>query len=127
MISAVGDTDDVADTVRAGENEFRRVADDRDKGAFLFVADKEKENVFKDRSVQAGAPGIIVERSHRHPDPRTFTDQVLVAADGVNRSVKSIAAAAGDGIDGGAGEIALPHVEWRDVDAELIDRVEADR
>src|SRR5205814_5271133 len=103
MISAVGDTDDVADTVWAAQHEFRRVPDDGDKGAFLFVADKEKENVLKNRSVQADAPGIIVEGRHRHPDPRTFTDQVLVATDGIRRSVKGIAAAAGDAIDGGTG------------------------
>ena len=106
---------------------LRSVPGDRDEGAFRFVADKEKENVFENRSGQARAVGIFVESGHRHPGLRAFADEVLVAAIAVNGSLKSIVAAPGDGIDGSAGEITLAHVERRDVYTKLIDRIEADR
>src|SRR5205807_5923237 len=117
-ILALRDADDVLD---ARQIEPRCIADNRDESAFLFVADKEEENVFKNRSCQASAVSVIVEGGYRHPDPRAFAHQIFVAADAVNRSVKGIVAAAGDRVDGCAREIALAHVERRDVNAKLID------
>src|SRR5205814_8419619 len=106
---------DIDDVLHGGEIEFRSIPDDRDKGAPLFITDKEKENVFKHRSSEPGAPGVIVEGCDRHSNPRAFADQVLVAANGIGRSPEAVVAAAGDGVNGGAREIALAHVERRDI------------
>src|SRR5205823_7661180 len=99
--------------------ECRGVPDNGDKGAFRFVAGKEKESVFNNRPADPRAVGIFMEGCHRHSNPRPFADQVFVAAQGISRSVKVIVAATRDGIDGGASEIALAHIERRDVNAKL--------
>ena len=93
----------------------------------LEVAEREKA-VLDDRGASPHAGLLGVERARvEGVAARLRADEAVVAEAVVGGGAQRVGAAAGDGVDAGADEVALAHVVGRDADLHLLDRFERDR
>ena len=93
-----------------------------------LVAREEEELVLEDRAAEAGAELLEIERARVEPRPADpLADPVLVSRVVVERAGEVVRARLGHRVHRGADEVALAHVEGRDVHLHRLDRVKRDR
>ena len=66
---------------------------------------------------------LLIRVGHHRLSADVVAQQRLVPPVAIERAPQAVGAALGDNIDVRAGEAALAHVEWRDGDLHLLDRV----
>src|SRR6185436_6744288 len=107
---------------------IRREGRQRTRVVLLFVGAEREHLVLDDRAAGPHTGRVGGEDPRVDGQASRFgADVRLVALTAVDRGGEAVGATARDGVDAGAGEVALPHVVRRDADLHLLDRLERDR
>ena len=93
----------------------------------VLIAQEEEELVLDDRAREKRAVLVEVEGAGvEGVGAGLLADEAVVALPDVGRTLERVRSATGDGVDGGAHEVALAHVIGSHVDLHLLDRGHGD-